>query len=311
MRILITGGAGFLGSHLAEKLVKENHEIIIIDNFSSGKRQYVAHIPSLLIHDQDIRSLRPKHFRNHPPDVVFHFAAFLGVENTLRNPINTLSAEIEGTINILKVFTDLGVKKFVFASSSEVYGEKEICSEEDDTCPKSAYSVAKLVNEHYFKAYSEEFGLSCLVLRYFNVYGPRQDNRFVISRFISRALNDDPLYVFGDGTQTRTFAYVSDSVRLSCLLYEKSKGFEIFNVGNPSPIHIIELAKNIKNLTNSSSEIKFQSYEEAGRQLCYEVFHRQPNMAKAVARVGSFKWYPLDKGLLRTIDYIKAEYKQV
>ncbi len=311
MRTLITGGAGFLGSYLTEELAKKNHEIIIVDNFSSGKHKNIEHIPSLIIHDQDIRSLRPKHFRNHPPDVVFHFAAFLGVENTQRNPINTLSAEIEGTINILKVFTDLGVKKFVFASSSEVYGEREICSEEDNTCPKSSYSAAKLVNEHYFKAYSEVFGLNCLVLRFFNAYGPRQDNRFVVARFISRALKGEPLYVYDDGTQTRTFAYVRDSVHLSCLLFEKTKGFEIFNVGNPSPILIIDLAKKIKNLTNSSSEIKFKSFEQAGRLLGYEIFHRQPNMAKAVAKIGPFKWQPLDEGLHSTIDYMKTIYGQM
>jgi len=306
VRILITGGAGFLGSHLTEELAKKNHEIIIIDNFSSGKHQNITYIPSLHIYDQDIRTIQPKHFHDNPPDVVFHFAAFLGVENTLSRPLNTLSAEVEGTINILKVFTDVGIKKFVFASSSEVYGEKKICNEEDDPCPKSSYSVAKLVNEHYFKAYSEEFGLNCLVLRYFNAYGPRQDNRFVVARFISRALNDEPLYVYDDGTQTRTFTYVSDSIRLSCLLFEKTKGFVIFNVGKPTPIRIIDLAKKIKNLTNSSSEINFKPFEEAGRQLSYEVHHRQPNIAKALAKVGSFKWVPLDEGLRRTIDHMKT-----
>jgi UDP-glucose 4-epimerase len=309
VRVLITGGAGFIGSHLIEELVNANHEVIVVDNFSSGNQQKIAHIPNLHIHDLDIRKIQPKSFLEAPPDVVFHFAAYLGVENTVRNPINTLSAEVEGTINVLKEFTDFGVENFVFASSSEVYGESKVCKEDSNTCPKSSYSVAKLVNEHYFQAYSEEMGINCLVFRYFNAYGPRQDSRFVVTRFITCALNNEPLYVHDDGSQTRSFTYVKDSARLSFLLFEKTRDFELYNIGNPDSIQIIDLAKKIKMLTDSYSEIKFKSFDADGRSLDTEIYHRKPDCEKAISRTGSFKWKSLDEGLQYTIDYIKNQAK--
>ncbi|MFC5468831.1 NAD-dependent epimerase/dehydratase family protein [Cohnella suwonensis] len=217
MKAIVTGGAGFIGSHLVERLLKDGYVVHVIDDMSSGSINYVHSDATL--HILDIRSKNCRHLIvREKPDVVFHLAAQADVQRSIQEPGFDADVNICGTLNVLEACRDGSVSKFVFASTCAVYGgiEKELLTEEDPTSPISYYGISKLTAESYIRSFHRLYGLPYTILRFANVYGPRQTPKGeggVVSVFAGQILNGSPLRIHGDGEQTRDFVHVSDVVR--------------------------------------------------------------------------------------------------
>jgi UDP-glucose 4-epimerase len=248
MRYVVTGGAGFIGSHIVEALSK-SHKVIVIDDFSSGKPENLNRLPdSVQVIQGSITDfpLLEKAFED--VDGIFHHGAIASVARSIYNPIATHETNITGTLNVLMAARDCGVKKIVFASSSAVYGNEPALPKRENMfpVPLSPYAVSKLAGEYYCKVFSELFEVKTVSLRYFNVFGPRQDPNSdysaVIPKFISRLLDNKPPFIFGDGKQTRDFIYVKDIVRAN-ILAMNSPTTGIFNIGSGESINLNELAR--------------------------------------------------------------------
>ncbi|MBF8150967.1 NAD-dependent epimerase/dehydratase family protein [Winogradskyella sp. F6397] len=261
--ILVTGGAGQLGSSIAAKLaLKEDVTVIIIDNLSTGEkskipiRDNIKFIKADVNDYNDIMSI----FATFKFDYVFHFAAVVGVERTLENPINVLH-DIDGIKNILSLSKNACVKRVFYSSSSEVYGEPFEIPQNENTTPLNSrlpYAIVKNVGEAFFKAYQRENDLDYTIFRFFNTYGPYQSNDFVMPRFVKLAMNNEPIPIYGEGDQTRSFCYIDDNID-TCLnaLDDDNYINEVLNVGNDVEISILELAHKIIERTGSESKITF------------------------------------------------------
>ena len=255
MKILITGGAGFIGSNLANTLSKDN-EVIVFDNFSSGKKENLNKNVKIIKGDVSNYAELEKATKN--VDFVFHLAALVSVEESLKKPQETFKTNTEGTYNVLKASLKNNIKKVIFASSAAVYGDslelpkKETMNPE----PKSHYAFSKLNSEYLCNAYSK-LGLKTVCLRFFNVYGPNQnlnsDYSAAIPIFINNALNDKDLILYNSGKQTRDFIYIMDVVNACILMMEKGHG--VYNICSNKEISIKELAEKIKQITKSSSNL--------------------------------------------------------
>ena len=280
--VLVTGGAGFIGSHLVEDLVSKGHKVTVLDNFSN--RQPDMPRAGINLVKGDICDLKRVMEVTRAVDVVYHLAAVLGVEYAYQHPIETLEVEIMGTRNVLEGMRKNDVQRVVYGSSSEVYGEPASLpiSEDARTAPKSAYGVAKLTGERYCEAYHRAYGIEYVVLRYFNVYGPRQDDRFVIPRFIRAALQGAPLLLYGHGNQIRDFTFVKDAVQLSVTAArtDQAKG-QTLNVGTGVATKASDLARLVLNLTGSNSSIVLRDFDPTIRPLEIEIFNRVADISKA------------------------------
>jgi UDP-glucose 4-epimerase len=220
-------------------------------------------------------------------DYIYHLAAILGVDIVADNPVETMETEVEGTKNVVYAALKHGVKKVIYASTSGVYGHSAIEKSVDEDImidPRTSYAMAKRYNEIYLKAVYEERGLESISLRFFNVYGPRQDDRMVIPRFFEQALKNEPITVFGSGKQTRDFTSVEETIISLVKLTDVSKGAEIFNIANETEMNILELANHIKELTQSSSEIKL--IESPANRYDYEVERRVGSSDKLYKATG-------------------------
>ena len=256
MRCLVTGGAGFIGSNLVDKLIDDGHEVIIFDNYSTGKKENInpkakfflvdiSHSPSF--QNDTMRDVMTG------VDVVFHLAALARVQPSIENPIEYHNTNVNGTLNLLKACVDYDVKRFVFSSSSSVYGdveEKDLPTSEDANLnPMSPYAIHKLIGEQYCKLFSELYGLETVSLRYFNVYGERQPIEgaytLVMGVFAQQLLQGKPMTIRGDGNQRRDFTYVGDVVQANILAaeYEKELNGEDFNIGNGRNYSVNDVAK--------------------------------------------------------------------
>jgi nucleoside-diphosphate-sugar epimerase len=317
-KALITGGAGFIGSHLGELLLEEGWEVFALDDVSTGSMGNVAHLMERDDFHLVVESvLSPAVVSElvHKCDVVYHLAAVVGVQLIVEQPGHTLLTNIQGTENVLEYCTKFG-KRVLVASSSEVYGdhpEEQLLAEDarriygPTTARRWAYADSKAIDEFLALAWHEERGLDCVIARLFNTVGPRQSGQYgmVIPRFVQAALAGRPLEVHGDGTQTRCFCHVSDTVRgLKGLLEEESAAGELFNVGSQERIAIRELAERVRAKTGSSSEITFVPYEEVfPHGSMEEMFHRVPSIEKIGDALG---WAPtrlLDEILADVIEY--------
>ncbi|MBK8805705.1 MAG: NAD-dependent epimerase/dehydratase family protein [Bacteroidales bacterium] len=262
-KILITGGAGFIASCLAEKLI-ENYEnyVVIIDDLSTGDEHKLPKIKSdnwkfikCSCNDyKDIASV----MTSYKFDFVFHYAAVVGVNRTQKNPVKVLQ-DIDGIRNICSLSKNTGVKRIYYSSSSEIYGEPVEIPQHAYTTPLNSrlpYAIVKNVGEAYLRSYNKEFGLEFTIFRFFNTYGPKQSKDFVISKFINKALTGKSIGVYGDGLQTRTFCFVEDNIS-ACLaaFYENKIINDVVNIGGEKEVTILELAKIILKLTNSKSKI--------------------------------------------------------
>ncbi len=262
-KILVTGGSGFVGSGLTEKLIKDpNNYVIIIDDLSTGDIKKLPRLPQTNWHfiKADVNNyndISQVMFANQF-EYVFHYAAVVGVERTQLNPCKVLN-DIQGFKNILDISKNTGVKRVFFASSSEVYGEPVNFPQNEHTTPLNSrvpYAVVKNVGEAFLRSYYKEFGLEFTIYRFFNTYGPKQSPDFVMSRFISRAIKNEPINIYGDGLQSRTFCFIDDNVD-ACLraAYDNLILNDVVNIGNDNEISIINLAELIIDITKSKSEI--------------------------------------------------------
>ncbi len=262
-RILVTGGAGFIASELAERLShKADNEIVVVDNLQTGQRnkvpqgkhQNVKFIKCDVNRFNDISAV----FFAYKFDYVFHYAATVGVQRTLDYPVKVLD-DINGIRNILDLSKNTGVRRVFFSSSSEVYGEPVEIPQNEDTTPlnsKLPYAIVKNIGEAFLRSYQQEYDLDFTIFRFFNTYGRKQSPDFVISKFIKAALNNEPLTVYGEGDQTRTFCFVDDNVdTVLGTLYNNECVNDVINIGSNLEMTILDLAKTIIKTTNSSSEI--------------------------------------------------------
>lgn len=256
MKYVVTGGAGFIGSHIADNLSK-NHEVVILDNLFSGKIENIKHLlekknVEYIQGSITIPALLEDVFQG--ADGIFHQAAIPSVPRSIANPVATNEANITGTLNVLVAARDTGVKKVVFASSSSVYGDTPTLPKkvEMNPSPKSPYAVSKLTGEYYCQVFHEVYGLRTVSLRYFNVFGPRQDPKSeyaaVIPKFITRILNREPPVIYGDGQQTRDFTFVKDVVQANVKAMQ-SDAQGVFNVAYQQRITLLELADMIMEYT--------------------------------------------------------------
>jgi UDP-glucose 4-epimerase len=254
MKYIVTGGAGFIGSHVVGAIAG-SHEVVVIDNFSSGKPENLSVFPDnvKVIHGS-ITNLTMLKDVFKEADGIFHLAAIASVARSIDNPLATHETNITGTLNVLLAARDCGVKKVVFASSSAVYGDDPTLPKREDMppVPLSPYAVSKLAGEYYCKVFSEVFGVKTVSLRYFNVFGPRQDPHSeyaaVIPKFITRLIDNQPPIIFGDGKQTRDFVYVKDVV-LAIILAMQSSATGTFNIGSGESIDLNTLAKILAEIT--------------------------------------------------------------
>ena len=302
MIALITGGAGFIGSHLTVELLKRGDEVIIADNFSTGSRDNIVPVDGRMpeVHELDV-ALEKEPLRElvKRADVIFHLAAAVGVELVVNDPVRTIETNIDGSSNVIKLASEYGKRLFV-ASTSEVYGKSphEEFSEEDDLLIGSpihsrwSYACSKLMDEFYVMAYVRAAGLKGTVVRFFNTVGPGQTGRYgmVIPRFVRAALEGKNLQVYGDGGQSRCFCHVADVVRALMLLIDNKESIgNIYNIGSQELVSIKELAQEVIKRTNSSSEIKVIPYEVAYAAGFEDMRRRVPDTSKINALTG---WTP-------------------
>lgn len=287
MKVLITGGAGFIGSHLTAYLSEEGHEVIVLDNLLRGNKIEDNILSKITFVEGDVRNQDLVMKLSENCDQIYHLAAILGVDIVADNPVETMETEVEGTKNVVYAALKHGVKKVIYASTSGVYGHSSIEKSVDEDImidPRTSYAMAKRYNEIYLKAVYEERGLESISLRFFNVYGPRQDDRMVIPRFFEQALKNEPITVFGSGKQTRDFTSVEETIISLVKLSEVSTGAEIYNIANETELNILELAEYIKEITKSDSEIKL--IESPANRYDYEVERRVGSSEKLLKAVG-------------------------
>jgi len=294
MKIIVTGGSGFIGSYVVKNLSK-NHEV---KNFDFKKP---VNLDNEFIQG-DIKDTKNVIDSIKDCDIVIHLAATLGVIHTEENPVLTLDTNLGGTKNVLEACRINKIKKIIFSSSSEVYGEplKIPMNEEDKPVPITTYGVSKFAAEEYIKAYSRNFGLKYTMFRLFNVYGDEQVTDWVLPEFVSKAIANKDIIVHGDGSQTRAFCYVTDIANAFSLALDKANG-QLINIGNNNePITIKELANKIIELSNSKSSVKFIPFEESKRNR-NEILIRIPNIKKAEKLLDYEPKISLEEGVLKVI----------
>ena len=300
MKVLVTGGSGLIGSTIVKQLLDANHEVGIFD-IKQTKHDNCNFFEGDITDSERTKEVVKDH------DVVIHLAATLGVINTETNPVKTLDTNMGGTRNVLEGCKVHGIKKVIFSSSSEVYGEptKIPINEKDKPIPITTYGIAKFAAEEYIKAYSRNFDLDYTIFRLFNVYGDEQAVDWVLPEFVSKATKDQDIIIHGDGSQIRCFCHVSDVANAFELALDNANG-EIINVGNNSePISIKELALKIIKLTNSKSKLKFLPFEESKRNR-NEIMKRMPDIEKAKSRLGYVPKISLEDGILKVVNKINS-----
>lgn len=305
MKTLVTGGAGFIGSHLVSRLVEMGNEVVVLDNFRRGNKLDKDILKKIVLIEGDVRDQKTVFEAAQSCDMIYHFAAVLGVDIVADNPVETMETEVVGMTNIAKAAIYYGVEKLIYASTSGVYGKSaisEAVKEDFDVSPKSSYAIAKRFNEIYLASIFEEKRLQAVSLRFFNVYGPKQDSRMVIPRFFEQAMSGKPITVYGSGEQTRDFTWIDDVVTATVELAEKATGYGIFNISNEEEFSIKELAMKIKQITNSDSEIMF--INPSKNRYDFEVERRFGSSQKLFELTGFKPNTPLDYGLERIYEYL-------
>ena len=318
MKILITGGAGFIGSHLAEKLLAAGNSVSVIDNLSTGRFINIRHLASnpkfkYIIETILNREVLEKLIKE--CDQIYHMAAAVGVKYIIDNPLLSLQTNIGGTENVLE-FANKYKKKVLIASTSEIYGKSNGVPfiEENDRLLGSthitrwSYSSSKAIDEFLALAYYREKKLPIVIVRCFNTVGPRQTGEYgmVIPKFVKNALLNHPLTIYGDGKQSRCFADVEDVTdgMINLMNTKKAEG-EVFNLGNDEEITVEELAKKIKKITNSSSKIEFVPYEVAYEEGFEDMRRRKPDLTKLRKYIDYKPRYNLNKILERIVNYFE------
>lgn len=306
-KILVTGGAGFIGSYLVEQLVKTGAKVVVADTLLRGNKIPKDILKEVELHVVDVRDTDQIIKLGRSMDAIFHFAAILGVDIVADNPVETMDVEVKGMYSVGKSAEVNGIPKIIYASTSGVYGHHAMqrsVTEEITIDPKTSYAMAKRFNEIYLAALHEEKGINGIALRFFNIYGARQDNRMVIPRFFEQALSNQPITVYGNGHQTRDFTWVDDAIKSSLALAAKAEGFEIFNVANEKELTILELATRILEITGSKSEL--QLVNAPSKRYDYEVDRRFGSSDKLYKAIGYKPNTPIEEGLRHILTSIKV-----
>lgn len=309
--ILVTGGAGFIPSCLTSELVKNpDYNVVAVDNFLTGHKLKISksEYDNFEFIEADCNNFVQMEaiFEKTKFDYVFHYAAVVGVKRTTDHPLAVLE-DIEGLNNIFKLSSAANVKRLFFSSSSEVYGEPVELPQNEQTTPlnsKLPYAIVKNMGEAYCRSYFHEFGLKYTIFRFFNTFGPKQSPDFVMSKFISQALNNEDITIYGDGSQTRTFCYIDDNISACMTAFEEDKFInDVVNVGNDKETTILELAKLVINQTNSKSKIVFLPPLKEG-----DMSRRQPSTEK-VRSLLNREFLPIEEGMEKVIN--SALYKEL
>lgn len=306
MRSLVTGGAGFIGSHTVKRLLELGHNVVVLDNFKRGNKLDKAILESIELIEGDVRDIDIVMKTAHKCDLIFHFAAVLGVDIVADTPVETMETEVLGSRNIVKAAINNGAEKIIYTSTSGVYGKAAIeraVEEEFHVSPSSSYSIAKRYNEIYFASLFQEKGLQSCSLRLFNVYGPKQDNRMVIPRFFNHAMKGEPLPIFGNGRQTRDFTFIDDVIESIVKVADIVKGCEIINVSNNKESTIMDLARIIIEITGSKSEIVF--IDAPKTRYDFEVQRRFGSSEKLKSLIEFYPYTELKEGLIKTWEFHK------
>lgn len=334
-KVVVTGGAGFIGSHLAEELARRGYQVTILDDLSSGKLENIVGLVRRPFSGEDRRGSAPPENLSSPSpwksegdkggevdfiqgsvtdlpllqrlfpsiDYVFHQAAIPSVPRSIENPQASHEANVTGTLNVLLAARDNGVKKVIYASSSSVYGDTPVLPKREDMIPSpvSPYAVTKLAGEHYCRVFHEVYGLPTICLRYFNVYGPRQDPdsqyAAVIPRFIKKVSEGSPPIIFGDGEQSRDFTFIKDAVEANILAAE-SDATGIFNIGRGESTTINELARLVINIVGNKLEPIHQPPRPG------DIRHSLADISKAKT-FGYNAKYSLEEGLKEAMKGLK------
>ncbi len=304
--IVVTGGAGFIGSNLVRKLA-DNNTVIVIDDLSSGSLKNIEDLVktkkiNFIKGSVTNNKLLQKTFRD--IDYVFHQAAIASVTKSIEDPIKSNNVNVNGTLNVLVAARDNDIQKVVFASSCSVYGDSPILPKKEDMMPYpiSPYSVNKLISEYYCRVFTEVYGLKTVSLRYFNVYGPRQDPKgdyaAVIPKFIFMALNNKPLVIYGNGKQTRDFIYIKDIIEANIIAAE-SKETGVFNIATGIQVSILELAELIMRIIENNLKLVYKKSRDGDIKFSYA------DISKAKYKLKHEPKFALKKGLEETIKWFQ------
>ena len=301
MKVLIAGGAGFLGSYLAERFVADGHDVHILDNFASGLKGNIENIRDrITLLEDDVTAFRT----DERYDIVVNFASRASRVEWEKHPVDVAMSNAVGSKNLIEVALRCNAL-YVYASSSEVYGDPKVIPTPEDyvgcvstTGSRSPYDEGKRFGDALTKAYERQYGLRNIIIRFFNTYGPRmRGGDFygrVVDRFVNQAINNEPITVYGDGSQTRSFTYVSDTIEGVMTAITRGKEGEVYNIGNDSETRIVDLAKLIKKLTKSSSEVRFKDLPENDPK------RRAADIAK-MRKLGWEPEIPLEEGITNII----------
>lgn len=314
-RILVTGGAGFIGSHIVEKLIEKDFEVSVLDNLSFGKMKNLENVQdeeNFHFIKGDIRDSAIVKNALEDIDVVFHEAALTSVILSVQDPITTNDVNVNGTLNLLRASVDLDVKRFIFASSAAVYGEDSAPMKHENmyVAPQNPYGVTKLAAESYVKAFTKAYGLESVSFRYFNVYGPRQSFDLssgyggVVTIFANRLMKNLPLTVYGDGEQTRDFVSVDDIVQANMLALSTSNGLgDVFNIGSGNRVTVNQVANILKQLLGKT---QIESKYEPAR--VGECRHGYADITKAKITLGFEPVFLFDEGIKKLIKWYSTAY---
>lgn len=308
-RYLVTGGAGFIGSNIVEKLLQDGEEVKVIDNFSDGKRENLEPLSHKIeLVEADIKHMPSVRSAVGDVDYVIHVAAQKSVPRSIEDPLGSNSNNINGTLNVLLASRDAGVKRVVFASSSSVYGNQGVFpqSETLSPCPISPYAVSKVAGEYYCSVFYGVYGLETVSLRYFNVFGPRQDPKSqyanVIPLFINAALRGKAVEIHGDGLQSRDFTYISDTVRATLLAAKAPRAAgHSFNVGHGRMYSILDLVHEMEAIAGKPLQYSHTKPREGDPR------HTQADITKARDLLGYTAEVDFREGLQKTWDWFSAK----
>jgi len=306
MRALVTGGAGFIGSHIVEELLREGVSVRVLDNFSSGKRENLASFQGdLEIQAGDLRDVEAIKAAIRSVDLVFHLAAFISVPQSMLEPENCFAINVAGTVTLLEAARQAGVRKVVLSSSTAVYGntDKFPTDEETSLKPLSPYALSKQVDELYARLYTQTFDLPVTALRYFNVYGPRQqpDSAYAaaIPIFTSRLVKGEPITIYGDGKQSRDFIFVKDVVRANLLAAESNAAGAAFNICTGHETTLLDLLEGLSEVSPLQPSVRFEATRPG------DIYRSLGNPEKAAAALGFRAGTSLANGLAQTVEWMK------
>lgn len=307
MKVLITGGAGFIGSHLAERLLETNAEVRVLDDLSTGRRENLPRHEALEFVEGDIRNTGLVDQCVEGVDAVVHLAAVASVQASIDDPIRTHQVNFDGTLNLLEAARRNGTRRFLYACSAAVYGDAASIpvSEDSPPNPMSPYAVDKLAGEYYLLHYHRKYNLAATSFRFFNIYGPRQDPSSpysgVISIFAERMQRNQPVTIFGDGTQTRDFVYVADLAKLLARAVHGMEGVGgVFNVGTGTRHSLLQLLSQLEKL----SRTKIERYHESSR--LGDIQHSCAEVSRLKRVFGGAPATPFDQGLKELLESLSV-----